>query len=172
MRFFASVDGERREVEIEEIPAGFRVALGERTLDVDAAFLAGGLYLSLLVGGDLYTVETEPGELPGHWVARVHGRYLDVLVQSDLEERAAAKRESEERGGRSIIRSPMPGLIVKIAAALGARVRKGDPVAVVEAMKMQNELVADRDGVVSEIHVAPGERVEARSPIATLEGDS
>jgi biotin carboxyl carrier protein len=172
MRFFASVDGERKEIEIEEKPNGFSVRIGGRPLDVDAAFLAGGLYLSLLVENDLYTVETEPGDLPGHWVARVHGRYLDVVVRSDLEERAAEEERVEGTAGRSVLRSPMPGLVVKIVAGPGADVRRGDPVAVVEAMKMQNELVADREGRVVEVHVAAGDRVDARTAIATIEGRS
>lgn len=170
MRYYASIDGEKKEIEIEETAGRFRVRSDGREREVDAAFLGGGLYLSLLFGSDLYTVETEPGGVPGHWVARVHGRYLDVLVRSELEERAAARETEEQPSGLAVVRSPMPGLVVQIAVARGAAVRRGDPVAVVEAMKMQNELVADRDGRIVEIHAAPGDRVDARAPIATIEG--
>ncbi|MFH1679252.1 MAG: biotin/lipoyl-containing protein [Candidatus Eisenbacteria bacterium] len=171
MRYYASVDGEKKEIEIERTETGFRIVLDGRVHDVDTAFLADGLFLSLLVENRLHTVETSRGDAPGRWVVRVHGRYLDVDVRSELEERAGTRREKEESAGRFVVRSPMPGLMIKVAVSAGGTVRAGDPVAVVEAMKMQNELTAERAGRVVEVHVAPGDRVDARSPIAVIEAD-
>jgi len=51
---------------------------------------------------------------------------------------------------------PMPGLVVSIAVSEGQEVKAGETLAIVEAMKMQNVLRAERDGVVKKIHVAPG----------------
>jgi biotin carboxyl carrier protein len=53
--------------------------------------------------------------------------------------------------------------------AKGAAVRSGDVVAVIEAMKMMNEIRAHRSGTVTAVHVAPGATVEARTPILTVE---
>jgi biotin carboxyl carrier protein len=55
----------------------------------------------------------------------------------------------------------MPGLVVKLLAGVGEVVTQGQPVILVEAMKMENEVKAGRDGVVTAIHVAEGESVEA-----------
>ena len=56
-------------------------------------------------------------------------------------------------------RCPMPGLVMSIAVAAGQEVKTGDTLAVVEAMKMENVLRAERDGTVKKIHVKPGDSV-------------
>jgi len=170
MRYYAEFGGEKKAIDIEETETGLRVLLDGVAREVDAAFLADRLYLSLLVGGRQHTVETERGDVPGRWVVRVQGQYLDVDVRTELEEIAGTRREEEGTGGRFVVRSPMPGLVIKVSAKLGAAVAPGDPIAVVEAMKMQNELPAERAGRIVEVHVRPGDRGPARSPIATIEG--
>jgi propionyl-CoA carboxylase alpha chain len=58
-----------------------------------------------------------------------------------------------------LVRSPMPGLVLSVAVAAGQEVKAGETIAVVEAMKMENVLRAERDGTVKTIHVKPGESV-------------
>jgi len=65
--------------------------------------------------------------------------------------------------------SPMPGLLVSLAVAVGDDVKKGDPLAVVEAMKMENELFAECDGVVAKIHLEPGDSLDVSQIILELE---
>jgi propionyl-CoA carboxylase alpha chain len=55
------------------------------------------------------------------------------------------------------VRCPMPGLIISIAVAEGQEIKAGDTLAVVEAMKMENVLRAERDGVVKTIKAKPGD---------------
>jgi propionyl-CoA carboxylase alpha chain len=62
-------------------------------------------------------------------------------------------------GSEKAVRSPMPGLVVSIAVAEGEEVKAGESVAVVEAMKMENVLRAERDGIVKKIRVKPGDSV-------------
>ena len=62
----------------------------------------------------------------------------------------------------------MPGRVVRVLVAVGERVTARQPVVVVEAMKMENELRAPRDGVVEEIRVAPGSAVETGAVLMTL----
>ena len=59
-------------------------------------------------------------------------------------------------GGKAV-RCPMPGQVVSIAVAEGQEVKAGEALAVVEAMKMENVLRAERDGVVKRIHAEPGD---------------
>jgi propionyl-CoA carboxylase alpha chain len=58
--------------------------------------------------------------------------------------------------GRAV-RCPMPGLVVSIAVAEGQEVKAGETLAVVEAMKMENVLRAERDGTVKKVHARPGD---------------
>jgi len=65
--------------------------------------------------------------------------------------------------------SPMPGTLHSVAVEVGERVALGQELCVVEAMKMQNVLVAERDGVVSELYAAPGDTLAADQPIVGFE---
>jgi acetyl-CoA/propionyl-CoA carboxylase, biotin carboxylase, biotin carboxyl carrier protein len=76
-------------------------------------------------------------------------------------------RKSAAAAGNDVV-SPMHGVVVEIAAKQGAAVAEGDVVAVIEAMKMMNEIRAHKAGTVSAVHVQTGTTVEARTPLVTL----
>ena len=65
--------------------------------------------------------------------------------------------------------APMQGLILKVAVTVGDKVALGDVVAVLEAMKMQNDVTATRAGTVSEVHVKEGDVVGPRAPIIQVD---
>jgi len=62
-------------------------------------------------------------------------------------------------GSEKAVRCPMPGLIVSLAVAEGQEVKAGETLAVVEAMKMENILRAERDGIIAKVNVKPGDSV-------------
>ena len=66
------------------------------------------------------------------------------------------------------VKSPMPGNILKINVAQGQSVTEGDTLIVLEAMKMENDVVAPRDGTVAQIVVTKGAVVETGSPLVIL----
>ena len=63
----------------------------------------------------------------------------------------------------------MQGTVLSVAVEAGAQVRAGELICVVEAMKMENELVAHRDGLVAEVHVAPGQQVALGDVVCVIE---
>jgi acetyl/propionyl-CoA carboxylase alpha subunit len=65
--------------------------------------------------------------------------------------------------------APMPGTIVAVAVAAGDAVAKGQPLVVIESMKMQSELVAERDGVVQSVFHAVGDTFDRGAPLVGLE---
>ncbi len=79
---------------------------------------------------------------------------------------AAPKREREPQGNDVL--SPMHGVVVDVPVAAGASVAQGDVVAVIEAMKMMNEIRAHKAGAIAAVHVAAGATVEARTPLVTF----
>jgi acetyl/propionyl-CoA carboxylase alpha subunit len=83
----------------------------------------------------------------------------------DTGERSA----DEAAAGDGAILSPMPGKIVSVAAKAGARVKKGDPILVLEAMKMEHTLVAPFDGKVTELNAKSGAQVSEGALLAKLE---
>jgi acetyl-CoA/propionyl-CoA carboxylase biotin carboxyl carrier protein len=76
-------------------------------------------------------------------------------------------KKSAATAGNDVV-APMHGVVVEIPVAAGAAVAEGDVVAVIEAMKMMNEIRAHKAGTVAAVHVAAGATVEARAPLLTL----
>jgi 3-methylcrotonyl-CoA carboxylase alpha subunit len=88
------------------------------------------------------------------WISVFHdGFCYDFNQVDDL-----AVAEGEQASGDSLI-APMPGLVTAVRTTNGARVRKGDPLLVLEAMKMEHMLTAPRDGLVAEVLVAEQDQV-------------
>jgi propionyl-CoA carboxylase alpha chain len=95
------------------------------------------------------------------WVSSASGQ-LDLEVLPRHPDPLAR----EEPGS---LRSPMPGSVVRVVAELGATVHRGEVVAVIEAMKMEHEIVAPATGTVAELHVSGGDQVDAGSVLAVIE---
>lgn len=79
----------------------------------------------------------------------------------------AAPAASGSQGGTAI-NAPMPGKVLSVKASVGQSVSKGDVVMVLEAMKMENEIVAPADGTIASIDAAEGQSVEAGAVLATM----
>ncbi len=126
--------------------------------------------------GHVLISEWRPGDL--RWSGTIDGRPVSVQVRPALngfelahrgaEARALVYTEREARAARFMpvkrtadsgraVRCPMPGLVVSIAVVEGQEVKAGETLAVVEAMKMENVLRAERDGVVKKLHARKGD---------------
>src|SRR5690606_29740270 len=105
---------------------------------------------------------TAPAEEEG--VVRVlfelNGQSRTVRVEKAGAVRAP-KRPQAEPGNESHVPAPMPGMVVTVAAKAGQKIRAGDPLVSIEAMKMETQIRAERDGVVRAVHVKPGDTVAA-----------
>ena len=80
----------------------------------------------------------------------------------------AAPKAAYTGAGAVAVKAPMPGNIMKINAKVGASVKKGDVLVVLEAMKMENDICAPSDGVVASVEVAQGATVETDAVLVTL----
>lgn len=81
---------------------------------------------------------------------------------------AAAAPKASGTEGSVKVAAPMPGKILGVKASIGQAVKKGDVIIVLEAMKMENEVVAPEDGTVASINVSEGANVESGDVLATL----
>lgn len=77
-----------------------------------------------------------------------------------------AKKSGSHRGG---LTSPMPGKIFKVLKDIGATVKKGEPILILEAMKMEHSICSDKDGTVKKIHYKVGELVQGGVTLAEVE---
>ena len=81
---------------------------------------------------------------------------------------AAAPKAAGGAAGSVSVKAPMPGNIIKVNVKLGAAVKKGDVLVVLEAMKMENDVCAPADGTVASVEVAQGATVETDAVLVTL----
>ena len=81
---------------------------------------------------------------------------------------AAPAPKAAGAAGAVAIKAPMPGNIIKVNFKVGAAVKKGDVLVVLEAMKMENNVCAPQDGVVASVEVAQGATVETDAVLVTL----
>lgn len=167
MRYYVTLspDSKPVEVEVTELPSGaLEVKMGGKPVDVDV--LSVGQSLSIRVAGRVVDLTTEGTPPDIGAVASGHRSY--VRVESERMRAASAARQHDKGAGDRVIRSPMPGRVVKMCVAVGDEVTVGQPIVVVEAMKMENELKAKVAGKVAEIHVEAGTAVEGNAKLVTL----
>ena len=97
----------------------------------------------------------------------VNGTSYDVTVE-ELAGGAAAPAAKSAGAGSVKVAAPMPGKILDIKAKNGDAVKKGQVILVLEAMKMENEVVAPEDGTIASIDTTVGSMVESGDTLATL----
>ena len=71
--------------------------------------------------------------------------------------------------GKEKVDSPMPGKILSLKANVGQSIKKGDVILILEAMKMENEIVSPQDGTIASINVSAGQSVEAGDLLVTID---
>jgi biotin carboxyl carrier protein len=108
------------------------------------------------------------------WEVRVVGNQITIaghqfLLEIDDPRQWKRSRHAADARGRASIAAAMPGKIVRVLVAVGDEVVAGQGILVVEAMKMQNELKAPRDGRVTAIEVRENDSVNAGALLATIE---
>ena len=81
---------------------------------------------------------------------------------------AAQKAAPAGHGGAGAIKAPMPGTIIKVNVKPGAAIKKGDVLCVLEAMKMENDIMAPADGTVATVEVSAGQSVQTDAVLVTF----
>ena len=128
------------------------------------------------VNGNSYEVEVdeinEEGQSTSVPISRPQAQVKKEAPVAKAKAAPAQKEESQETvvsSGQEVIDAPMPGNIWKVLVAEGDEVKTGDTLIILEAMKMENELVAPRDGKVSKIMTSEGTSVNTGDKLLIIE---
>jgi biotin carboxyl carrier protein len=135
----------------------FRVSIDGVEHQVDATALRPGTW-SLIIAGRSYQVDLDRRRTG--IAASIGASEVMLQVEDALRKRLASAAGPRASARGEMIRAPIAGKVVKIAVAVGDQVAPGSPVIVLEAMKMENELAAERGGTVAAIHKAAGQAVD------------
>ena len=166
VRLWVTLGGRDTEVEVQVEHGRLWLAFEGRRLEADFHRLPDGEVYSLLVNGRSHEVRVSPGD--GVLDVTHEGASFPVEVRHPLEKvLLAVRRAAGPNAGETVV-APMPGLVVALKVRPGDRVAAGQAVAVVEAMKMQNELTARDGGIVSEVLVAERAAVSAGEALVRI----
>jgi biotin carboxyl carrier protein len=169
VQYEVEVNGRVRQVAVRRDGGRFAISVDARTWQVDAARLDPRT-LSLIVGqGTSYEVNVAPSAANAGWLnVRVGQMVFDVALNA--RRRRSRQEDHDHRGsGPQRIVAPMPGKIVRVTVTAGSAVRARQTVVVIEAMKMENELRAGRDGTVGELFAREGALVEAGELLVVIQ---
>lgn len=123
---------------------------------------------SVIIDNISYTVGAEFRDRNIRLFMEQHACDIQVLNERQkLESEIFGNSDLEEHGGEIV--APMPGMILRIEVEEGQKVINGQPLLVMEAMKMENEIRASRDGMVSKILVHPNQAVEKDDVLIKLQ---
>ena len=162
-------EGKTREVDVALSAGAVHVRLDGKDIPVEAQRIPGGLLLRM--GGKVYDIALSHSQdpavgQPGHEVQLAHGsQRLFATVPNDAE---AAGKKVGAGGQAKTLKAPMPGRVVRLLVKVGDEVHAGQPVIVLEAMKMENELRATGTATVKEIHVSEGQSIENRAALVSF----
>ena len=166
MKYYVDVDGRPHEVDVVERMGELEVQVGGQAVAVSYEVVDRLGQVALLVDGKSYGVSIEGDEL--RCTVTIAGDAYSVLIEDEREHAAHAAERERSRGGGTVT-SVMPGVVVQLLVAEGDTVEEGQPLLILEAMKMQNEIGAPGAGRVKRIHVAEREVVSGGQALLVLE---
>lgn len=123
-----------------------------------------GTKADVTVNGVNYDVELENAVAPVQQAAPAQTAPVAPVAAAP---QAPAAASAPATGGKAIT-SPLPGVIISVDVKEGSVVKRGQKVAVIEAMKMENDILADADGTVTAVHVSKGDTVAEDAKIVTI----
>jgi len=154
------LDKVHHQTKVDLDDGGANVSIDGKTFRIDTMSRPGARIISGKFEGQPFSVKIKTA--PGGYTLRHRGITVLALVATprgaELHKRIPEKVKADTS---KLIVSPMPGLVISIDVKPGQEVKAGEGVAVVEAMKMQNIIRAERDGTIGAVHVAAGASVAA-----------
>ncbi len=165
MKTFVEIAGKTYETEIKERHGELQITLDGEPCEVSYAEADNLGQVILIHGGKSYAMSIEGS--PSEVSITVAGYRYDCALEDERERAANLASKAASKGG-GLLKAVMPGVVVELLVEVGAEVQEGQPLLILEAMKMQNEIGAPGEGVVQAIHAGAGTAVAAGDKLITL----
>ncbi|MEX1019575.1 MAG: biotin/lipoyl-containing protein [Litorilinea sp.] len=164
MKYFSRIGDHEFEIRIE----GEQIFIDDEEVNIDLEQGGAQELYSLLFNGKSYELIIESERF--NYGVTLRGEHFQIQVEDERTRRLNAGRKAPSLPeGDLPVKAPIPGLVVKILAEVGTPVEDGQPLLLLEAMKMENEIRAPRAGVVKKVEVVAGQRVEQNALLIVLE---
>ncbi len=164
MKYVTTIDGHEYLIDIID---DHLVTVNSVNVTVDFSPVGDQEVYSLVVDGKSVDATVLLNE--DTWQVLFQGNLYTAVVEDEREKRLRASL-----GGRVAehedyhLKAPMPGMVISIPVEEGQVIHKGDVLAILESMKMQNELRSPREGKVTRVRIKPGDRVEQKETILSV----
>ncbi|MBN3036727.1 MAG: biotin/lipoyl-binding protein [Bacteroidales bacterium] len=144
-----------------------KVSIDGKLYEVDLVPVEKGVY-SILYKNKSYNVELVPGKKPKTYeINTLYNSYhVDIM---DSEAKYLKGRHDDHMDDKEAISSPMPGKVVKVLVKPGDRVKAGETVVIVSAMKMESEYKVKKDHLIRSVLVKEGDTVDGNQPLVIIE---
>lgn len=164
MKYYARISDTEYEVEIDE----GKVYVEGEEIAIDLEQIAEPELYSMLFDGRSYELLIEADRFD--YAVTLRGEQFHVQVEDERSRKLNAGRSMTELpDGEIAVKAPIPGLVVKVLTELEEEVEEGQPLVILEAMKMENELRSPKAGVVKKVDAIAGQRVEQNDILIVLE---
>jgi biotin carboxyl carrier protein len=144
-----------------------KIALDGKKVDVDIVMVEKGVY-SIIIDGVSYNVELIENNSSKKYIVNTLYETFDVEIV-DAESKYLKSRKMDEGEDADVISTPMPGKVVKIPIKVGDRVKAGETVIIISAMKMESEYKVKKDRLIKDILVKEGDTVDGHQPLIYIE---
>ncbi len=165
MEFEYLVDGLLRTISLEKRGNSYIVSDGDGSHEADIQ----------VISSNVISIKIGDRTLRAYMAKDKEKRYIQLdgfqflVAEPSQQGDGFQGREEQSQEDMLLIKAPMPGKVIKINVAEKDKVRKNQTLAIVEAMKMENEIKASLDGTVKKIYCKPGDLVETQNPLIELE---
>lgn len=161
---------DKKEHLLEISPSGTSGKINKENFSIDLLKIKDGSY-HVLRNNKSYNVEVlKADHLEKSFTIKVNGNKYQLQIKDRYDELLKSMGMEITGGGKiNEIKAPMPGLVLEIMVSPGQQVQKGDPVMVLEAMKMENVLKSPSDGIVKKINVEQKQAVEKNQVLLNFE---
>ncbi len=167
MKYTAILNDRERELEVIQLDEHqYRVMVDGTAHEVDARNCGPDL-LSILVDNVSHDISYSHDDIDVQLNFR--NRHFDIEVLDERRMRMRRVRSELDMSGPEIIKTSMPGKVVKVLVEEGQEVEPGTGIIIIEAMKMENEIQCRNGGVVTGIHAAAGQAVESDVVLVEIE---
>ena len=168
MKLQAELNSEKHEIEIRRDGERVSARIEDRNYEIEASEVEPNVYL-LKNENKIYEVFISPQRnLNEPFEVKIKNQEFEITL-IDPKRLRGAGASSGTADGIAEIKTAMPGKLVRVLVKEGAEIKQGEPVLVVEAMKMQNEMKSPKDGTVKEIRFSEGATVNAGDVLAVIE---
>ncbi len=144
-----------------------QIKIDDALFDVDIILVEKGVY-SIIMEGKSYIVELLEGDTAKKYSASASNQSFDLEVIDAESRYMMSRKENDLEDDGNQISSPMPGKVVKLMVKEGDKVKAGETVIIISAMKMESEYKAGHDGVIAKVHVKEGDTIEGNQTLVTL----